>query len=385
MDTLFPIIKKYGAYAICLCLDEDGIPHTGEKRIAIAEKLIENAKRHGIPEERLIIDTLVLTASAQQEEVMETLNAIKILKSKYRVKTTLGVSNVSYGLPFRSLINRVFFTLALGAGLDTAIINPGAEGIMDTLHAFRVLNNDDRGAVAYIDYNAKKEEAGSRPAAVKNPAQAIPSAKAIPEGLTKMLLEGADDQAKDLIGTRLESTPPLEVVDMELIPALDDIGAMYERKEIFLPQMIRAAETVKGAFDLVKDKLEEGTESMEPRGSLALATVRGDIHDIGKNLVKIMLESYGYRVVDLGKDVEEEAILETLRKEDIGMVGLSALMTTTVSNMEETILQIRKEFPQVKIMVGGAVLTEDYATKIGADFFCRDARAAVVVANQVFS
>mgnify|MGYP000303695441 CR=1 FL=1 len=376
MDELFPILKKYGAYAICLCLDENGIPHTAKERIAIAEKLIENAKKHGIEEEKLIIDTLVLTASAQQQEVMETLEAIRVLKEKTRVKTTLGVSNVSYGLPYRPLINRVFFTLALGAGLDTAIINPGAEGIQDTLQAFRVLNNDDPGAVNYIQYNEKKNSQGSKAQEVKQTSSEA--------DLTTLLLEGESAGVQAKVEKALASKDPLQVVDTELIPALDAIGLMYEKQTIFLPQLIRAAETVKGAFELVKKKLDDGQGIMEPKGSVLLATVKGDIHDIGKNLVKIMLESYGYHVLDLGKDVGKEKILASIESEGIQLVGLSALMTTTVSNMEEIIESIQKTYPQVKVMVGGAVLTEQYAEQIGADFYCQDARAAVLVANQIF-
>ena len=375
MDRLFPLIKKYGARAICLCLDENGIPHTAEERIAIAEKLIENAKKHGIPEERLVIDTLVLTASAQQAEVMETLEAIRVLKAKYKVKTTLGISNVSYGLPYRPLVNRVFFTLALGMGLDTAIINPGAEGIVDIIHAFQVLNNQDQDAVAYIAYNNRKKQ----PDAQGKPAEP----KKQDTSLVARLLQGDEQQVEELISKDLQQKAALAVVDEVLIPALDTIGLQYERQEIFLPQLIRAAETVKGAFVLVKSKLAQDHESLEPKGTIALATVKGDIHDIGKNLVKIMLESYGYHVLDLGKDVDDDAILSAIRNHKIQLVGLSALMTTTVAGMEEIIHAIRLEFDDVKIMVGGAVLTEDYAKQIGADFYCRDARASVFVADQV--
>lgn len=376
MDELFPLIKKYGAYAICLCLDEKGIPHTAKERIAIAEKLIKNAKKHGIAEDRLIIDSLVLTASAQQDEVMETLEAIRALKARYRVKTTLGVSNVSYGLPYRSLINRVFFTLALGAGLDTAIINPGAEGIVDTIHAFQVLNNQDPGAIDFIAYNNRLKQSDVQ--------GGTPQPKKMDRSLIARLLQGDDQQVEELIRQELKQKAPLAVVDEDLIPALDAIGMQYERQEIFLPQLIRAAETVKGAFELVKAKLALDHEDLEAKGTIALATVKGDIHDIGKNLVKIMLESYGYRVVDLGKDVDVHSILVAIRENQIELVGLSALMTTTVAGMEEIIQSIRLEFDSVKIMVGGAVLTEEYAKQIGADFYCRDARASVLVADQVF-
>jgi 5-methyltetrahydrofolate--homocysteine methyltransferase len=387
MDKLFPIIKKYGAYAVGLCLDEDGIPKTAKQRFDIAEKIILNAKKHGIPEDRLLIDTLVLTASAQQSEVMETVRAISLIKEKYNVKTTLGVSNVSYGLPFRGLINRVFFTMALTAGLDTAIIDPSADGIIDTVKAFNVLSNKDQGATEYIEYNNNKPETAivvktsSEKKAKENTDVDVTAGE---KNLHTYLLEGDEAEVLNITKNLLSENKPLEIVNNHLIPALDNIGNLYESRSIYLPQLIRAAETVKIAFSLIKETLEKETSDFESKGSIIMATVKGDVHDIGKNLVKIMLESYGYKVVDLGKDVPADAVIKAIKEQDIKMIGLSALMTTTVNSMEEIIKEVRENTSGVKIFVGGAILTEEYSKKIGADYYCKDARESVLVANEYF-
>jgi 5-methyltetrahydrofolate--homocysteine methyltransferase len=441
MSALFPIAKKYGAYLVALCLDENGIPETAEGRLSVADKLIKSAQDYGIDESRLLIDCLVLTASAQQAAVMETLKGIRQIKNMTRALTTLGLSNVSYGLPYRALINRTYFAMALTSGLDSVIIDPGAEGIRDTLMAYNVLANHDQGAVAYIDYQNEKAEKAVREAdasaaviaaahasaantlalmtqvasgtastggdtalamklaasgantpvpnqpQAQQPAQTgTTAATAAPEAgsLERLLLEGQRDAILARTRSLLETTPPLEVVDLHLIPALDLIGQRYEARKIFLPQLIRAAETVTAAFELIRSRLAETSESIESKGRVLLATVQGDVHDIGKNLVKVLLESYGYDVLDLGRDVPVEKVVETAVAQNIQLVGLSALMTTTVSNMEETILALRATGKPLKIMVGGAVLTEDYARTIGADVYCKDARAGVSVAAQVF-
>lgn len=433
MEKIFPIAKKYGAYVVALCLDENGIPETADGRMAVARKLIDTAATYGIDESRLMIDCLVLTASAQQAAVMETLKGIRAVKTTTRALTTLGLSNVSYGLPYRALINRTYFAMALTSGLDAVIIDPGAEGIMDTLMAFRVLANQDQGAVAYIDYqNEKADQAkqdsdakdavlaaahasaaqaaaligqltnggGAAVAAAPSAMAAVlpaaagssegaggrPSANALPaDSFERLLLEGQKDAILARTKVLLETTPPLDVVDLHLIPALDAIGQRYEAKVIFLPQLIRAAETVTAAFELVRAKLSESSEAMTSKGRVLLATVQGDVHDIGKNLVKVLLESYGYEVLDLGRDVPVEKVVSTAVAENIQLVGLSALMTTTVSSMEETIVALRATGAPIRIMVGGAVLTESYAKTIGADDFCRDARAGVSVAAKVFA
>jgi 5-methyltetrahydrofolate--homocysteine methyltransferase len=380
MESLFPIVKKYGAYVVVLCFDENGIPDDAQGRIDVANKLMEKAKQYGLDQSRLLVDCLVLTASAQQKAVMETLKALRYIKEHTEALTTLGLSNVSYGLPFRALINRTYLAMALATGLDTVIINPGAEGIKDTIMAFNVLANKDQGAVEYIAYNNGKDNAE-------------PSKIALTEGpktIQACLLEGSKEGILAITKELLEDNVPLSVVDNYLVPALDEIGQMYEKKSIFLPQLIRAAETVGTAFELIRKKLRDSSETMESKGTIVLATVRGDIHDIGKNLVKVLLENYGYEIIDLGKDVPVERIVEIVKEKKIKLVGLSALMTTTVSSMQGTIEALRKEtqengMPPVKIFVGGAVLTEAYALSIGADFFCKDARAGVKVAGDVFS
>ena len=375
MDSIYPIVKKYGAFVVALCLDDEGIPDDAKGRTKVAEKLIDEAKKYGIDEGRLLIDCLVLTASAQQKAVMETLYAMRWVKSETRALTTLGLSNVSFGLPFRALINRTYFAMALTSGLDTVIINPGAEGIVDTLKAFNVLAGIDDGAVDYIAYNnqlnpVKKEEIRKEGAS---------------KSFREMLLEGDSKGILEITKSLLEKEPPLSVVDNHIVPALDEVGRLFEEKTIFLPQLIRAAETAGTSFETIRAKLTAGSEKLETKGTIVMATVRGDIHDIGKNLARVLLENYGYEIIDLGKDVPTEAILEAVKARDIRLVGLSALMTTTVSSMEETIQALRKEVPGVKVFVGGAVLTESYAKSIGADYYCKDARAGVLVAAEVFT
>ncbi|ETA81533.1 homocysteine S-methyltransferase family protein [Youngiibacter fragilis] len=374
MDSIYPIVRKYGAFVVALCLDDEGIPDDAKGRTKVAKKLIDEAKEYGIDEGRLLIDCLVLTASAQQKAVMETLYAMRWVKSETRALTTLGLSNVSFGLPFRALINRTYFAMALTSGLDTVIINPGAEGIVDTLKAFNVLAGIDDGAVDYIAYNnqlnpLKKEE---------------PKKEGASKSFRELLLEGDSKGILEITGTLLEKEPPLSVVDDHIVPALDEVGRLFEEKTIFLPQLIRAAETAGTAFETIRARLTAGSEKLESKGTIVMATVRGDIHDIGKNLARVLLENYGYEIIDLGKDVPAETIVEAVKSRNIKLVGLSALMTTTVTSMEETILALRKEAPDVKVFVGGAVLTESYAKSIGADYYCKDARAGVLVAAEVF-
>ncbi len=390
MDQIFPLAKKYGAYLVALCFDEEGIPNDSAKRVEVADKLIENAKKHGISEDRLLVDTLVLTASAQQEGVFETLKAIKTLKEKYEVKTTLGLSNVSFGLPSRPLINRTYFAMALAYGLDTVIINPAADGIVDTLFAYQLLANIDKDCVNYIDYIAKKEEAlASAPAPELTQKKSSPSQGGkklvIDENsIEKLILEGQKDKTLEKTKDLLKSQSPLEVVDNHLVPSLDSIGRYFEEKKIFLPQLIRAAETVGVAFEHIRDVLNSSGDVKIDKGKIILATVKGDVHDIGKNLVKVLLENYGFTVIDLGKDVPTQAILDAIETHDCNLIGLSALMTTTVDNMEESIKAVKAKYPEKTVFVGGAVLTQDYSKKIGADFYCKDARESVKVAQEFF-
>lgn len=372
MEKIFPIVKKYGACVIGLTLDEEGLPKTAEKRLAIATKIIETAKTYGIPEENILIDCLVLTASAAQEAVMETLKAIPMIKSKYNVKTVLGASNVSFGLPNRKVINATYLALALGYGLDAPITDSTSQMLMDTIRSFKVLTNQDKECKEYTDFYSKapKEEKRNK--------------EKVDRDLKQIIIDGMRDEAHLKTKELLENSEAMEIVDSYLIPALDLVGEKYEKGEIFLPQLIRSAETVKIAFEAIKDKLiSEGKDSIS-KGRIILATVKGDIHDIGKNIVKILLENYGFDVIDLGKDVPIEDIVNTAEKENIRLIGLSALMTTTVQNMEETIKELKSNQPDCSIMVGGAVLNKEYTEMIGAHYYGKDAREAVNIAKEFF-
>lgn len=374
LEKILPIVKKYGASVIGLTLDNNGIPSKAEERVLIAEKIIKKAEEYGIKREDIFIDCLVLTASAQQEEVKETLKAVTKVKEKFNVKTLLGVSNISFGLPNRALINESFLALALGAGLDLPIMNPNSAGMMNVVRAYRVLNNEDVGAEKFIEtYGAEKEST-----AVNNE-----SKKEL--DLKDMVIKGLKKEIRDKTKELLETTDELSIVNNYLIPALDEVGYKYEKEIIFLPQLIRSAETVNVAFEVLKESLSNKNIEKINKGKIVLATVKGDIHDIGKNIVKVILENYGYEVIDLGKDVPIERILEIAKSEKPKLVGLSALMTTTLKSMEDTIKAIKKEGIETKIMVGGAVLTAEYAEIIGADYYSRDAKEAVVIAKEIFS
>lgn len=374
MAEIFPIVKKYGCAVIALTLDEEGIPPKAEDRLNIAQKIVKRAEEYGIKKEDIIIDCLVLTASAQQMEVQETIKALSIVKKELGVKTTLGVSNVSFGLPNRGLLNRTFLTLALGAGLDAPILNPLDKEIMDTIKAYNVLWAYDLNGAEFIE-NSKTDE------------KIITSnSQSSDLDLAEIILEGIKGEAEAKTKALLEELTPLEIVDTILIPSLDQVGSRYEKGEIFLPQLIQSAETVKKAFTVLKEHLLEKKESNLPlqREKIILATVRGDIHDIGKNIVKILLENYGYEVIDLGKDVPEEVIVERAKADNVQLIGLSALMTTTVRNMETTIQALAKEKLPVKVIVGGAVLNPEYAQMVGADFYAPDAQEAVKIAQNFF-
>ncbi|HHX62731.1 MAG TPA: dihydropteroate synthase [Epulopiscium sp.] len=376
MDAIFPIVKKYGCLVIALTLDEKGIPETASQRLAIAEYIVAKAKTYGIPKEDIIIDCLVLTASAQQKEVKETINAVRLIKENLGVPTTLGVSNISFGLPARGILNRTFLATALGAGLDTPILNPMEEDMMSTVAAFNVLWNHDKDSKAYIhSYSG---------AATKAPIQNS-SNNPTEKDLKKVVINGLKEESAIIVKELLQTMTGLEIVDNYLIPALDIVGEKYEVGEIFLPQLIQSAESVKKAFEVIKAHMIRTNSGEAPieKGKIALATVKGDIHDIGKNIVKVLLENYGYDVYDLGKDVPIEKVVEMVQKENIPLVGLSALMTTTVKNMELTIQALREQCPECKIMVGGAVLTKSYAHMIGADFYAKDARESVNIANDI--
>lgn len=366
MNSIFPIAKKYGCLLIGLTLDEKGIPKTAEERLEVAEKIIKRAEAYGIARTDIIIDCLVLTASAQQSEVKETIRAISLIKEKLGVKTSLGISNVSFGLPRRELLNRTFLAMALTAGLDAAIINPTDRGMQEAINAFNVLWNIDRESKNYINIYTDSEVTAT---VVTNNEK----------DLNKAIINGLKEDASTVVRELLLNIKPIEIINEYLIPALDVVGARYEKGEIFLPQLIQSAESVKYAFEEIKKTLPR--EYNSNREKVIVATVKGDIHDIGKNIVKVLLENYGFNVIDLGKDVPAELIVQKVKEEGVTLIGLSALMTTTVVNMQETITLLKKECPSCKVMVGGAVLTQGYADMIGADYYAKDAQGAVSIAR----
>ena len=383
LRALLPVAKKYGAAVVGLTIDERGLPKTAARRVEIAEKIIRTAERYGIPQEDIFIDCLTLTASAEQDQASETLNAIRIIKEKYRVKTILGVSNISFGLPNRKIINTAFLTAALFAGLDLPILNPNVSENMQAVAAFNVLSGRDRNCAAYsekygnVRIETKETAAPALHAApVREEASDVSLAEQLQNGICKGL-----PTASKLCAELLQREAPLDVIENRLIPALNKVGDDYESGKIFLPQLIAAAESAKGCFAEIKKLLPEGKAE---RGKIVMATVKGDMHDIGKNIVKTVLENYGYTILDLGRNVPPEKIAAVCREEKIALCGLSALMTTTVVFMEETIRLLRRECPACRVMVGGAVLTADYAKKIGADYYCKDANASVKAAQEVF-
>lgn len=379
MERVFPAVKKYGAAVIGLTLDEDGIPADAGKRLAIAEKIVRTAASCGIPKEDILIDCLVLTASAQQEQVFETLEAVRLVKKRLGVKTILGVSNVSFGLPDRALLNGVFLAAALYAGLDAAIADPLSEEINGALKAFGVLSGADKGAKGYIAAFGASARGGAAAGGVKEKETAPFDA---PPDLAGLIVSGRKEAASAAVKSLLDGgEEPLNIVDGSLIPALDLAGAQYEKGVIFLPQLIQAAEAAKVCFDAVKAAIPQSGGLS--KGKVLLATVRGDIHDIGKNIVKVLLQSYRYEVIDLGRDADCDFVAREAARHKARLAGLSALMTTTLPAMKETIEKIRRTAPGCKIMVGGAVLNEEYARSIGADYYAKDARAGIRIADEV--
>ncbi len=370
LDAILPLCKKYGAAVIGLTLDENGIPKKAEQRVEVARRIQQAALAAGIPNEDIYIDCLTLTASAQQEDVMETLRALKICKEELGVHTVLGVSNISFGLPCRPYLNTAFLTLAMMHGLDLPIINPNLEEMMAAVSAFRVLTNRDKQSTDYIARYAGRTAA---PAA---------SSAHVPQ-LGTAVEQGLKAEAAQAAREMLKTKQPLELVNEVLIPALDRVGAGFEKGTLFLPQLLQAAAAAQSAFEVVKDAIAQTGQAGPSRGKIVVATVKGDIHDIGKNIVKVILENYGYDVTDLGRDVPPEKVVETVHSTGAQLVGLSALMTTTLPSMAQTIEQLHTAGLPCKVMVGGAVLTPDYAKEIGADFYVKDAKASADVAKQV--
>lgn len=368
LDKILPLVKKYGAAVVGLTLDEKGIPETAEERFAIAKRIVKRAAAFGIGPEDIYIDCLTLTASVQQKEVTQTLKALTMVKEKLGVKTVLGVSNISFGLPNRELINTSFLTLAMAHGLDLPIINPNIKAMTDAIDAFLVLYNYDIGSAAFIEKH--------------NAATASVPAASTDITLEYAVKKGLKEYAKTATQALLDSLEPMEIINTILIPALDQVGEDFEKGIIFLPQLIQSATAAQAGFDVMKQEMAKNASSSISKGKIVLATVKGDIHDIGKNIVKVILENYGYQVIDLGKDVPIETVVQEANAHQAKLVGLSALMTTTVVNMEKTIQALRKN-TDCTIMVGGAVLTHEYALKIGADYYAKDAKQSVDIAKKV--
>lgn len=384
LDKILPLVKKYGASVVGLTLDDNGIPLKAEERFAIAEKIVKRAAEYGIKKEDVFIDCLVLTVSAQQEEVQETLKAVRMVKEKLGVKTVLGVSNISFGLPNRELINETFLGLALANGLDLPIMNPNADGMTRVIHSYNVLYNYDKSAEIYIKNYANVDVKST--VTSKNGDNSNSTNDSNKEhDLRYIVVKGLKEEAKQATIELLKQYEELEIVNKYLIPALDEVGDKYEKGELFLPQLIQSAETVKNAFDVLKAEIAKSNSESISKGKIIVATVKGDIHDIGKNIVKVILENYGYEMIDLGKDVPIETVVSEAKKHNVSLIGLSALMTTTVRSMEETIKALRADGYNGKIFVGGAVLTADSAERIGADFYAKDAKESVEIAKKVLA
>ena len=382
MDSIFPIVKKYGAAVIGLTLDSAGIPDKAEDRFAIAQRILDKALEYGIPREDLIIDCLTLTVSAQQKEAGETLKAVRMIKDRLGLKTALGVSNISFGLPMRILVNRTFLAMAMECGLDLPII-PNDEDMMSAVFAFNVLKNVDENAVRYIERYGDCQPEISK-TVKKRAADSSDTSSYSDSDIFYCIEKGMKADTVAAVKKLLENHSEMELVNDFLIPALDNVGQGFEKGTIFLPQMLQAATAAQAGFDIIKTRLAESDKESVSLGEVVIATVKGDIHDIGKNIVKVIMENYGYKMIDLGRDVPSEKIVETVVEKNIKLVGLSALMTTTLKSMEETIIAVKTAAPDCRIMVGGAVLTADYAEKIGADFYCKDAMKSVEAAQEVF-
>ncbi len=373
LSTVLPLVKKYGAAVVGLTLDENGIPKSAEERFAIAERILNRALEYGIPREDVYIDCLTLTVSAEQEGAAETLKALRMVKERLGLKTVLGVSNISFGLPNRELINCNFLAAAMNSGLDLPIINPNVASMSGAVRAYRLLSGYDKGGADFIAAYANE---AAKPAAAA--VQQLDIAAAVAGGLKAECAAAAEKLLSD-------GADPMTIINDRLIPALDAAGDKFEKGTIFLPQLIQSAGAAQAAFDVIKQHIAAKGGDTESRGRVVLATVKGDIHDIGKNIVKTLLENYGFEVIDLGKDVDHQAVVDAAIKYDVRLVGLSALMTTTLKSMEGTIALLRENNVNCKIVVGGAVLTPEYAEKIGADFYAKDAKETVDIAKKVYS
>ncbi|MBQ0167177.1 MAG: homocysteine S-methyltransferase family protein [Treponema sp.] len=413
MDAVFPLVKKYGGAVVALCLDESGIPPTAEGRLAIAKKIVAEAATYGIKKSDIVLDMLTLTVSSQQKEAAETLRGIQLIKADPElagVKTVLGVSNISFGLPRRDIVNSHFFSMALNAGLDACIINPLSAPMMEAYDTYRIIYAKDENCMQFIDkyantvaptagagtqaLNAAGASSANAAAGSASSAAAASESSSAGSALMACIMKGYADQAAKETEALLKTCAPMDIVNNHIVPALDAVGKDYAAGKKFLPQLLLSADTVSNAFAVLKAALASSGVKQEVKGRIIMATVQGDIHDIGKNIVVAMLENYGYEVLNLGKDVAPERIIETALKENISVIGLSALMTTTVLSMEKTIALLREtEAKQAAagkpvkftVMVGGAVLTPEYAKKIGADYYGKDAMDTVNAAKQIFA
>ena len=383
LDTVLPLCKKYGAAVVGLALDEHGIPADAEGRFAIAKRIAAAANAAGIPNEDIYIDCLTLTASAQQEGAVQTLEALTRCKKELGVRTVLGVSNISFGLPCRGYLNTTFLTMAMAAGLDLAIMNPNTPEMMAAVRAYRVLTSQDKQSsdyvAAYADVQIQTTQTSKSAATVAEVGAAAPGGDALFEAVRR----GLKAEARAAADAALTMREPLDVVNTSLIPALDAVGDGFEKGTVFLPQLLQAATAAQAAFESIKAKIAASGQAQGSKGKIVIATVKGDVHDIGKNIVRVILENYGYDVLDLGRDVAPERVVEAVRQTGAKLVGLSALMTTTVPNMQATIEALHAAGLDCKVMVGGAVLTPDYARNIGADYYCKDAKASADLAKQL--
>ena len=379
MRQVFPLVKRYGGVVVALALDEHGIPDTPQGRIEVAKKIYAEAARYGIARKDIVIDGLAMTVSSDPQAPAVTLETIRRVRDELGGKSILGVSNISFGLPQREIINSTFYAMALQCGLDAAILDPRSQAMQQAYHSFCALMGHDPQCVQYVErYGAREDQA---PAGAASQADAAQGAG---PGLGEAIERGLKERAAQAAEALLQTVEPLEVVNAHLIPALDRVGKGFEAGTVFLPQLLMSAEAAKSAFAVVKQHLERHGTEQKKQGRIILATVKGDIHDIGKNIVRVLLENYSYDVLDLGKDVPEQDILRAVQEQGITLVGLSALMTTTVPAMQKTIALLHEHAPGVRVMVGGAVLTQEYADMIGADAYCKDAMATVSYAQAHF-
>ena len=379
MHAIFPLVKKYGGVVVALTLDENGIPETAEGRVEIAKKIINTAKEYSIDKNDIVFDTLAMTISADKNAALTTLQALNIIKNELGCHTSLGISNVSFGLPSRSAINSGFFSAALENGLSAAILNPYSVDMMKTYYAFRALHGMDDNCSDYINFMSTVTETTVE--TINN--TAVASCKTSDSELKNAIIKGLKEQAKTITKELLNTKKPIEIVQDGIIPSLDTVGKGFENKTVYLPQLLMSAESAQYAFEEIKVALISDKNEIKNKCEFIIATVHGDIHDIGKNIVKLLLENYGFSVTDLGKDVPPEKIVDEVIKTHAPIVGLSALMTTTVPAMEETIKLLKEKAPWCKTVVGGAVLTQEYADSICADKYAKDAMETVRYAEEI--